>query len=82
MDNSLDTFNTPLWTGHKHSVSPEVKSIWTPFIIWGPGVKKGYEITEPIRHIDQMPTILSLMGVDIPEYVQGRVLTEIILEGR
>jgi len=78
MDSSLRLFIEPLKTGHKNSVDPNEKSIWTPFVIMGPGVKKGVQLKEPIRHVDQMPTILKLMKVDVPNYVQGRVLTEII----
>ena len=44
----------------------------------GPGVKKGYEIKEPVELIDQMPTLLRLMGIEIPNYVQGKVLTDIL----
>ena len=51
--------------------------MWTPFMIMGPGVKKGYEIKEPIELIDQMPTLLKLMDIEIPSYVQGKVLEEI-----
>ena len=52
--------------------------MWTPFLIMGPGVKAGQELKEPISHVDQLPTILKLLNVDIPSYVQGRVLSEIL----
>jgi arylsulfatase A-like enzyme len=44
----------------------------------GPGVRKGFEIKVPISHVDQVPTLLSLIGVKVPDYVQGRVLKEIM----
>jgi hypothetical protein len=46
-------------------------------MLMGPGVKRGYSIPEPIHHVDQMPTILKLMNLSIPEYVEGRVVQEI-----
>jgi len=78
MDKNYTLFVTPLQTGYKQATDPTEKVMWTPFVIMGPGVKKGFELKEPIRHIDQMPTILKLMGIEIPSYVQGRALTEII----
>lgn len=71
-------FTTPLATGYKETVNPQDLAVRTPFVIMGPGVKKGYKIEQPISHVDQMPTLLQLLGVEIPQYVQGRVLTEII----
>jgi arylsulfatase A-like enzyme len=50
--------------------------MWTPFLIWGPGIKKGYVFKDPISHVDQLPTIYKMMGVKIPKHVQGRVLEE------
>ena len=41
----------------------------------GPGVKPGYEIQDA-SILDVMPTILALMGVPIPEEVDGKVLLE------
>lgn len=74
----LEIFTDPLGSGYKQANDPKAKEMWTPFVIMGPGVKKGFELQENISHIDQMPTILKLLGVEIPSYVQGRVLTEIL----
>jgi arylsulfatase A-like enzyme len=52
--------------------------MWTPFVIMGPGVKKGALIEEPISHVDQMPTLLKLLNVPIPAYVQGRPVDAIL----
>ena len=72
-------FTEPLVSGYKQAVNAKTtKGMWTPFVIMGPGVKKGYELGEEISHVDQLPTILKLLNVDIPEHVQGRVLEEII----
>ena len=76
--NDLEIFTKPLNSGYKQANNPEAKEMWTPFMMMGPGVKKGYKLKENISHIDQMPTILKLLGVQIPEYVQGKTLDEIL----
>lgn len=79
VDENLTIFANPLTTGYKQTINAtENKCMWTPFIIAGPGVKKNYRIEKPISHIDQLPTILYLMGIDIPNYMQGKVLNEIV----
>ena len=75
----LKLFDVPLKTGYKQAIfSNETKGMWTPFIIVGPGVKKNFVIEEPIQMVDQMPTIMTILGEEIPEHVQGRVLEEIL----
>jgi predicted AlkP superfamily phosphohydrolase/phosphomutase len=71
-------FTTPRATGYKEGTNPFEPSMQTPFIIAGPGVKNSIELSKPIRHIDQLPTILRLMDVAIPEYVEGQVIDEVI----
>ncbi len=78
MTGDLELFSTPLKTGYKQAIHPEeAKSMWTPFIIMGPGVKKGYEIKEPQKFVDQYPTIMKLLGMPIPEFVEGEPLEEV-----
>jgi arylsulfatase A-like enzyme len=75
----FSVFTEPLTSGYKQAVNAKTtKGMWTPFLIMGPGVKAGQELKEPISHVDQLPTILKLLNVDIPSYVQGRVLSEIL----
>lgn len=74
-----ELFIKVLPSGYKQGIDPKAnKGMWTPFMMMGPGVKKGYKLEKPISHIDQMPTILNLLSVKIPDYVQGRVLEEIL----
>ena len=74
----LGIFSTPLISGYKQGILPDrTKSVWTPFIIMGPGVKKNYEIKNPIQMVDQYPTIMHLLGMKIPEFVEGKILKEI-----
>jgi len=78
VDNSLKIFDNPITSGYKQTIDGKRnKCMWTPFIIMGPGVKKGFEINGSINLIDEMPTILSLMNITIPKYVQGQVKTAI-----
>lgn len=50
-----------------------------PLIMKGPGIKEGLviEADSNIRTIDIVPTVLHMMGFDIPETVDGRVLSEL-----
>ncbi len=71
-------FTTPRATGYKEGLNPLDPAMQTPFMIAGPGVKKGVALSMPVRHIDQLPTILNLMNVSVPDYVEGHVITEVI----
>jgi arylsulfatase A-like enzyme len=50
----------------------------TPFMIAGPGVKKGFALPSKINHQDHYPTIFKLMGLKTPGFVEGRVITELL----
>jgi len=79
VDNDLTIFTDPITSGYKQTLDAKANEcMWTPFVIWGPGIKKGFQLTEPISHADQLPTILNLMDIQVPDYMQGRVLTEIL----
>ncbi len=72
-------FTDSLTSGNKQAYDPKVDGMQTPFIIMGPGVKKGHKISRDISHVDQMPTILKLLNIQIPDYVQGKILNEIMV---
>ncbi len=74
----LSVFSYPLKTGYKQAIFADTTySMWTPFIIMGKGIRKNYKIKRPLFHRDQYPTILKAMGLNIPSFVEGRVLNEI-----
>ena len=73
----MEIFKTPLKTGYKQAINPEEHAVWAPFMIMGPNIKENFQLENPISHIDQLPTILNLMKIDIPDYVEGRVLEEV-----
>ncbi len=74
----LVLFKTPLKSGYKQAILPDnEKAMWTPFIIKGPGIRKNFEIKIPIRHIDQYPTVMTLLKKKIPDFVEGKPLESI-----
>ena len=78
MSDDLAIFSEPLISGYKQAIHPDdVKGMWTPFIVMGPGVKKGYRIEEPVRQVDQYPTLMTLLGEQVPDFVEGKPLPDI-----
>ena len=74
-----DVFHPSLKSGYKQAILPEgVEAMQTPFVIMGPGVKKNYKLSKPIRHIDQYPTIMTLLRQAIPAFVEGQAIREIM----
>lgn len=64
--------------GYKQSLdASKNKCMWTPFLVWGPGIKRNHRITRPISNADQLPTLLKAMGKNIPDYMEGKPLDEI-----
>jgi len=79
MSEDLKLFTASLPTGYKQAINPRnEKCIWTPFLIMGPGVKKNNEIKKTMRLVDQYPTIMKLLNQEIPSFVEGEVIKEII----
>jgi predicted AlkP superfamily phosphohydrolase/phosphomutase len=57
-------FVKPKVAGYKQAIDPtRHNSLWTPFIILGPNIKKGFKLSNKIRHYDQLPVILKAMGL-------------------
>jgi arylsulfatase A-like enzyme/Flp pilus assembly protein TadD len=48
-------------------------TLWVPLIISGPGFKPG-RVEENVCHIDIFPTVCDLLGLDRPDFLQGRSL--------
>lgn len=78
MTQDYEFFSIPLKSGYKQAIfANETKGMWTPFIIMGPGIKKNFKLDDTIEMVDQYPTIMNLLGYDIPSHVEGRILEEI-----
>lgn len=78
----MAVFSTSLKGGYKQAVLPneQVKALWTPFVIVGPGIKKGHRISRPIAHVEQYPTLLKLLGIQSPYVPDAAPLSEIFQE--
>ncbi|HLK20323.1 MAG TPA: sulfatase [Bryobacteraceae bacterium] len=65
------------WTGHGQSVYQElahgVLMMWNPKLIPTPR-----RIADPVQLIDVMPTVLDLLGIKIPDVVEGQSLAPFV----
>lgn len=50
-----------------------------PWILSGPGVKPGYQLTAPVRLYDTAPTIAYLLGLPLPPEWQGQPVLEALV---
>ena len=55
--------------------------IHNTLIAAGPLLKSGVTVDVPSSNVDFSPTFLSLLGIDVPSSMQGRVLTETFADG-
>ena len=61
--------------GHGHGEDcPEDMTI--PWVLTGPGIKRGAQLSTPVRIYDTAPTIAHLLGLHIPADWQGQAVTE------
>jgi arylsulfatase A-like enzyme len=66
---------------HGHSVYGNLTGV--PMMFYRPGViPAGLKISETVRNIDLMPTVLDLSGLPIPEKVQGQSLVPLMAAAR
>ncbi len=74
----MEIFKTSYKSGYKQAILPEDEDgLLTPFIVVGPGVKKGYKLSSMINHIEQYPTLMTLLGQEIPAFVEGKPIKEL-----
>ena len=59
--------------GHGHSLFQEVLHV--PLILAGPGLPEGEVVAGPVGLVDVFPTLLELVGIEIPAHLSGRALT-------
>jgi predicted AlkP superfamily phosphohydrolase/phosphomutase len=79
MSDGMEVFSTPLTSGYKQAILPEEATcLWTPFVVTGPGVRPAYKLSRPISNVDQLPTLLKLLGVKAPAHVEGHVVEELM----
>ena len=77
-----EVFVTPLIAGYKQALIPEHNDgLLTPFLVSGPGIKKNFSLgPEPISHVDQLPTIMRMIGIEPPSDIDGRVLESVFAD--
>lgn len=65
--------------GNKHGgSSPD--EMMVPFIIYGKGVKRGYEINHPVFNYDLAPTVAWLFGFKLNEWTVGKPITDVFFK--
>lgn len=62
--------------GHAFGHYAELSNV--PFIVFHPGIGGGRKIATATSHLDVAPTLIDLMGVDIPEVMQGESMLPLI----
>jgi arylsulfatase A-like enzyme len=63
----------------KHGADLYEEVTRVPLLFWGPGhIAAGRRVSEPVGHIDVMPTILELAGVRIPSQATGVSLVPLL----
>jgi len=63
----------------KHGADLYEEVTQVPLLFWGPGhIAAGRRVSQPVGHIDLMPTILELAGVPIPSQTMGVSLVPLL----
>ena len=57
--------------GKKHGMDV-IECFEIPFLVFGPAVKDGFRLCEPVIGADTAPTVLDLLGYAVPETWRGR----------
>ena len=63
-------------TGRGHG-NLTMQELETPLLVYGPGIKQGYEITAPVMQYDTAAIVADLLGLKIPADWRGRPFPEI-----
>jgi predicted AlkP superfamily phosphohydrolase/phosphomutase len=71
-------FGPPIITKARRTGTHRPKGI---FFGYGPYIKKGYRLNSYVHTWDITPTLLHMLGLPIPDYMDGRVLKEIFRKG-
>ncbi len=58
-----------------HGLNLYQEALHVPLLIRGPGIASG-AVEEPVQHLDLAPTLLDLVGVQVPPEMVGRSLLE------
>jgi len=64
-----------------HGVFAYEATLHVPLVFWAPGLLRPRVIEEPVRHVDVLPTVLDLLGIEPPAGLAGRSVRP-LLAGR
>jgi predicted AlkP superfamily pyrophosphatase or phosphodiesterase len=56
---------------------PIPEDLTVPWLVAGPGIRRGHRITQPVTHLDTAPTIARLLGLAPAPQWEGRCVEEI-----
>jgi arylsulfatase A-like enzyme len=61
----------------RHGANLHVETLNFPLIVKFPDQREGLRVEEAVQHIDLLPTILTGVGLDVPDVLEGRDLAAI-----
>jgi len=64
-----------------HGVFAYEPTLHVPLVIYSPSLFRPRVVPEPVRHVDIVPTVLDVLGIDVPADLPGRSLLP-LLAGR
>lgn len=64
-----------------HHGDPNDQNILIPWIVYGPQIKKGYEITDRVHNLDTSPMVVRLLGLNPDPSWDGRVVPGVFATG-
>ena len=64
-----------------HGVFAYEPTLRVPLVVWAPGLLRPRVVEEPVRHVDVLPTVLDLLGLEAAPDLPGRSLVP-LLAGR
>ena len=65
----------------EHGSRLDEEVVRVPLLFWGRGVAAGRRVSAPAAHLDLMPTVLDLMGLPAPPWLQGVSLEPLLVAG-
>ena len=72
-----EIFKKTTRTGYKQAALPELPGLHTPFVIAGPGIKKGHKLKETLFHTQQLPTVYKILGKKQPPWLERKAISEV-----
>lgn len=75
---ALDQRFAAMEIGHGFALHEHLVRV--PLVVAGPGVPPGASVDEQVRHIDLLPTLADLAGIDAPDGIDGRSLRALLEE--